>query len=664
MGFVGLVVVTALAVGLPAIWILRAQLDTQAQSQIMQGMRSTQALLAAQQKDLTTLALLTAQRPTLRELLASESDSDALIPYLETLQTGADLSLIALCTPEGDLLAQTGAATVPGLCTSPGETRYLPVPDASALWLVASHRLEDPTQGFVIVGLMLDDAFVQSLHEQTTLEQILLVNGKIVAATFPSAALADFVPPTGTVTLSLAGQPYLFTHTPLDPTSAVEMMIALPVHDIVETGRSLTRLIVVTMSGIALFSTVAGVLLARGISRPLSDLRTAAAAMRKGDLSIPVRVSTGITEVGIVASALEDSRVALQHTLAELRQERDWIEHLLESIVEGIVTLDQRGHITYFSRGAERITGWRQEETVGRLCDEIFHPAEGGPFSQYIPLPDRQQKVTLTLPDGRQTTLAMTGARLAPPDARNARVALVLRDVTEEDAMRHLLGDFLANITHEFRTPLAALAASSELLLDQVQDLSPAELQELLGSLHLGILSLQTLIDNLLEGASIEAGRFRVYPRTADLLEIIYDATTTMQPLAHKYNQTLVHSLPETLPPVCVDYRRTVQVLVNLFSNAIKFGPPDGKIALSLEQPPGAIRVMVADQGAGIPPEHQNDLFRRFIHLRTGNEKAQYGAGLGLSVVRAIVEAQGGQVGVENREEGGALFWFTVPLAK
>jgi signal transduction histidine kinase len=185
----------------------------------------------------------------------------------------------------------------------------------------------------------------------------------------------------------------------------------------------------------------------------------------------------------------------------------------------------------------------------------------------------------------------MTGARLAPPDAGNARVALVLRDVTAEDAMRHLLGDFLANITHEFRPPLSALAASSELLLDQVQDLSPADLQELLGSLHLGILGLQTLIDNLLEGASIEAGRFRVYPRNANLLEIIHEAATTIQPLAQKYNQFLLLTLPDSLPPVCVDARRTVQVLVNLFSNAIKFGPPDGKITLTTERTPHAVRV-------------------------------------------------------------------------
>ncbi len=663
IGFVGLVIITALAVGIPAILILRAQLDTQAQNQITQGERSTQALLAAQQKELTNLALLTAQRPTLRELVASASDE--LTPYLEILRTGADLDLIAFCTPDGTLQAFAGSQT-PNLCTTP-DTHYQPSPDET-LWLLASEPLADSSQGFVVVGLMLNDAFAATLRDQTGLDQIFLVEGQIAAATFPAASLTGFtIPSSDTSTLILDGNPYLFTRTTLDP-AGVENLVAFPITPIIETRRQLTQLILITMSGIALVSTLAGVLLARGISRPLSELRVAAAALRKGDLSIPIHVPTDVPEVSIVASALEDSRVALQHTLAELRRERDWIEHLLESIVEGVVTLDQRGHITYFSRGAERITGWAQADTLGRLCDEIFHPADGSKFSQFIPLPDRQQKVTLTFQDGRKGTLAITGARLVPPVASSARVALVLRDVTEEDAMRHLLGDFLANITHEFRTPLSALAASSELLLDQVQDLSHAELQELLGSLHLGILSLQTLIDNLLEGASIEAGRFRVYPHSADLLEIIQEAVGTMQPLAQKYNQRLTVTLPEALPPVKVDYRRTVQVLVNLFSNAIKFGPPDGKITLTLEHLPNTIRVMVADQGTGIPPEHQSDLFRQFVnvrpeHIRTGNEKAQHGAGLGLSVVRAIVEAQGGQVGVENRENGGAMFWFTVPLA-
>src|SRR5690606_9294724 len=162
--------------------------------------------------------------------------------------------------------------------------------------------------------------------------------------------------------------------------------------------------------------------------------------------------------------------------------------------------------ITYFSRGAEQITGCNQEQTLGRFCDDIFPTPEGSPrFTEQIPAPGRRQKIVVALRSGRQATLSVTGARLAPPQAGKARGALVLHDISDEDAVRHLLGDFLANITHEFRTPLSALAASSELLKDQLSDLSLEEIHKLLTSLHLGILNLQTLIDNLLEGASIEA---------------------------------------------------------------------------------------------------------------------------------------------------------------
>jgi hypothetical protein len=225
VGFVGLVILTALAAGLPAIWTLRAQLDAQAQSQLDQGVRSTQALLAAQPKDLTTLALLTAQRPTLRALIAN--DSETLIPYLETLRSGANLSLIALCTPTGARRRPArlrGSLFVPPLAkpvTSP------PPPLPPTLWMVASHTLEDPTQGSVVVGLALDEAFVQTLHEQTTLEQILLVNGEIAAATFPPAALTDFTPPVGPATLTL-GNPTCSPAPRLTPSLASKRCLPSP----------------------------------------------------------------------------------------------------------------------------------------------------------------------------------------------------------------------------------------------------------------------------------------------------------------------------------------------------------------------------------------------------------------------------------------------------
>jgi len=415
---------------------------------------------------------------------------------------------------------------------------------------------------------------------------------------------------------------------------------------------------------LALVGAGAGLGFARLFSRPLQKLRDAAQALRSGDLYTPIPVHTSLREADQVAFALEDARVALYHSLAQLRQEKEWSEHLLASVVEGIVTIDRRGRITYFSHGAERITGYSQEQVIGHSIDSVLRLAdEDGAFSRHIPAPGGMHKVTLRLPDARLVTLAITGSRLAPPETGRASVALVLRDVSDEEAIRKLLGDFLANITHEFRTPLAAQAASIEMLVEQLPDLSPAEVRELLGSVHLGVLGLQTLIDNLLEGASIETGRFRVFARPADLASILKDAAETLRPLAEKYGQRIRLRVDDPLPTVQVDARRTAQVLVNLLSNAIKWGPSGGEILVTAAPRAGHVLVSVADQGPGIPAEGQGELFQRFAHRLAENSRPAHGAGLGLSVVKAIVEAQGGEVGACNRAEGGALFWFTVPVS-
>jgi signal transduction histidine kinase len=176
----------------------------------------------------------------------------------------------------------------------------------------------------------------------------------------------------------------------------------------------------------------------------------------------------------------------------------------------------------------------------------------------------------------------------------------------------------------------------------------------------MGIVGLQTLVDNLLEGASIEAGRFRVYARPVEVETIINDGVRLLRPLLEKHGQCLVVELPAGLPVVRADPRRTVQVLVNLLSNANKYGPDRAEITVSAVPEEGQVRVRVADQGPGIPPEYRNELFRRFSPPSVDNSKAQVGMGLGLSVVKAIVEAQGGQVGVEDRPGGGSIFWFTL----
>ncbi len=665
---IALVLLMAAAAGLPAVWLIREQLDRHAWSQVEQGRLAAQALYAVQQSELAGLATLAAQRPTLGYLLV-DGDQDALSAYLATLREGSGLDLVLVCDA-GQLVSHAGESIAVDYCAESLLSNFYVVPAGPVVqaWHFASHVLAneagDPL-GSVVVGLALDDEFARQMRSQTGLEHALLVDGEPVATSL--AARKVRLPAAGgdaaQGTYTLAGRPYYAARFPLDG-AGPEAEVALDVAEITMTQRRLVLTLAGSILAVGVVASLLGTYLARRIGRPLARLADAAGAMSREDLDRPLAVETRVREIALLAQALENARADLNRSLAELRQEKAWTDHLLDAIVEGIATLDQRGRVTFFSRGAERITGWQRDEAVGSSCDRVFRPIETDePFSKLIPVPGHRRKILVELRDGRQVTLAVTGAQLFSPERGNARVALVFRDVSEEEAVHRLLGHFLANVAHEFRTPLSSLAASVELLLDQAPDLQLSELEELLTALHLGVLGLQTLIDNLLESASIEAGHFRVQPRPSNLGDIIAEALRTMQPLLDKREQRLVVELPVATPVVQADPRRTTQVLVNLLSNASKYGPDDAEIEVRAVVAGDRIQVSVSDSGPGVSANYRKDLFRRFVHPISGSDLAQVGVGLGLSVVKAVVEAQGGQVGVNDREGGGSLFWFTLPMA-
>ncbi len=670
LSFVALAILTAVAAGLPAIWLIRDQLDRQAWDQVEHGSLAAQALYAAAENELAALATLTAERPTLRELQAVE-EQDALASYLRTLQEGAGLDLLLVCDSQQRATARAGRIVADNLCAERDFSGFRVVVQGpfSQVWLFASHPIADEVlgpMGSVIVGLALDDEFALQMSNETGLQHTLFVDGRASATTLAGRKLASCAAldgvPRGTFTLS--AHPYYATCFALAE-AGIEAEVALETSSIATTQQYLYSTLIGTVLAVAALASLLGIFLARRIGQPLTHLAEAASAMSEGELTSPFAVEARVREVTLLARALEGARIDLHHTLAELSREKAWTDHLLEAIVEGIVTLDRQGRITFFSHGAQRITGWQRDLVMGRHCDEVFKPTETGePFSQLVSVPGRRQKISVEMHDGREAILAITGARLLPPDGKDAQVALVFRDVSEAEAVHRLLGHFLANVAHEFRTPLSALAASVELLLDQAPDLNDTELAELLTSLHLGVLGLQTLIDNLLESASIEAGHFRVHPRASNLGENIAEAIATMEPLLDKHGQHLVVELPAAIPVVRADPRRTVQVLVNLLSNASRYGPDDADVVIRAAVHGDWVRVSVADSGPGVPPEHRQDLFRRFARPGADDDHAQVGAGLGLSVVKTVVEAHGGQVGIEGREGGGSVFWFTLPVEK
>jgi PAS domain S-box-containing protein len=628
--------------------------------------------------EVTKSATLIAQRPTLHELLV-KSDKFELPDYLNTLRITEGLDFLVVCDNKQEMVELSAMHLPPDTCaTQTVASNYWITGDTSPeAWLSATQPIigSQGGLGVVVVGVKLDDDFATKIGSLTGLEHAIFVNDQMIASSYPSSQVNRTVLlPRSSVFLTasilmrskfeLSGQPYYAARLPLEG-SPLEIEIALRVADIEAAQKRLVTLLAGSMIVVAAMVSFLGVILARHISQPLVSLANTAARFSQGDLSSPVVVESRVREVVQVSQAIEGARKDLLEVLTHLRQEKAWINHLLESIVEGVMTLDEECRITFFSHGAERITGWKRTEVLNHNCDDVFYLADNDiKFSDTIPIPDQKKRIVVTLADGKQASLSITRAQLMPTESGEAQVALVFRDVSQEEVAHRLLSYFLANITHEFRTPLSALAASIELLIDQASHSGSTESDELLTSLHLGVLSLQNLVDNLLESASIEAGHFRVSPRPYDLSTIISNAVQTMHPLLDKYLQRIVLELPQPLPFVQADPRRVEQVLINLLANASKYGPPDAEITLSVAVQDGWVRVSVSDRGPGIPPERRGDLFRRFEHFNPDSDHAKAGIGLGLSVVKAVVEAHAGQAVVEDRPDGGSTFWFTLPVAK
>ncbi|MEJ2569216.1 MAG: ATP-binding protein [Anaerolineales bacterium] len=676
LGFVVLALLTTVAIGIPAIQLLDERLEQQAWAQVDQGARASKALLSATENDVQNLARLTAQRPTLLELLA-ESEQAALSEYLNTLRLTTGLDMILLCDNENRLLTmnedfalfpQCEDIILPGyhVLTSTGNPDVM-LTDTSVVYS-GEHVIAR-----VVVGMQMDTAFMARMKSQTDMEHLLWVNGVLAATNFRvvdersefnSPRQDDGIAQDGFRTsFSLMDKLYYATSYTIQQTQ-LEMEVALDVTDILTTRRQLVWSLIGIIFVIAAIGSTLGTILARGIGKSFQNLAAAAARISEGDLSTPVRFESHVREAALVAQTLEKARLDLNRTVTELRAEKAWGDHLLEAIVEGIVTLDSDNNITFFSSGAEKISGWSAGEVLDRQCDMFFKPIDHDQtFTELIPSPGQRRRFRVEMAANKTAMLAISGARLAPSEAHGAEVVFVFRDISEEDSVHRLMGHFMANISHEFRTPLTAVAASVELLLEEADDLSPGELQQLLNSLHLGLLSLQTLVDNLIESASIETGHFRVSPRAAELSNIIGEAVAIMRPLLEKYEQSLDVQLPPDLPLVRADPRRSTQVIVNLLSNANKYAPTGSHIDLRATEEGNHIKVEIADRGPGIPDKYRDGIFRRFAYLVQDDQaSAQYGAGLGLSVVKAIVEAQSGATGVADNPEGGSIFWFTLPI--
>jgi two-component system sensor histidine kinase VicK len=619
----------ATAAILPAYVLIRNELQHQTQQRLEDARRNTRIMLDFEKAQLTSTVTLAAERPTLQRLLRDQ-DQAALNPYLHDFQQNTDLDYLYVTDATGGYFA--------------GQQ-----PESDEALLI-SVTVAIPTGGAVNGAIRLDTELADRLQQQTGFTY-----------TFTQTALTS---PVSQFEHDLDGQKYYGAMLPLadltqHPQSVLEIL--LPVGGIIAAETQVVGLLLLTTLLVTLITALAGGLYIRGQIRPLWNLTRVARRLGEGDLTTPVEIDSRTAEISMLTSVLEKSRVNLATTLKALSEAKEWSESLIRSIHEGIITLDQTGKVVFFSDGAARIMQLKAAEITGKDLNNFLTVTGSSetPFTDFVPPENARRTVNVSSPQREALTLALTRAR--QPD--KGQTTIVLHDITEETQRRSLQAYFLANVSHEFRTPLAGMKVSIELLLENIRFLTSAEVNELLSSLYLSVTTLQSLIDNLLESSRIEANHLTLRRQPCELNHLLGDAVLLVQPFLNRRQQILNLEEPLTLPILNLDPTRLTQVLVNLISNASKYSPMASTIDLTIDHQANELYFAVNDRGQGLPEGQQQDVFKQFVRF-SGDSKADHGTGLGLAVVKAIIEAHGGLVGVNPREGGGSVFWFKLPTGE
>lgn len=657
------VLIVLLVVGgisISAIGSLRDMADQQGKSRVQLAGAMAREDLRRFGEDALTHARGVAERATLQRLLADRQTA-AIGPYL---RRSCNTDTIAACAVfEGRvLIAQAGVSLpwqeIAGTTAEQGE-RFLaaPVEGATAL-LGASAQIGGATERRLYVARLLDAKLAAALAERVGVD-IRLINYRGFVANravddftrLHSAGLSDgrsSVARIEDADLYAASFP-VFAATG----EAIALLEArLPADDIDASTGSLVKRLVVTAIVLAALAVLAGVILGQQVTGPVSTLTEAAERLGHGDFSTSIPIG-GTKEVGQLGRTMEDMRNNLVELTGALRRREAEAQAVLGGIVEGVYAVDKSRVIRYLNPQAERLLGVQAHEAVGRFCGDVLKPCgENGvrPCESNCPIlharteGSSQATERLDLREGTPRTTIITSA--APVDDLQVQV---IRDETELEGVRRARDSVLANISHEFRTPLAAQLASIELLREGMDTMPAADQKELVLSLERGALRLTRLIDNLLESVRIESGQLGIRHQDVSIAEVVEDADALIGALLQQRHQTLAVDIPEDLPRVDGDGPRLTQVFVNLLANASKFAPEGSVVRVGASARDAAVTVWVEDEGAGVPAIENDSIFERF-YRGPDEEPEPGGLGLGLWIVKSIVNRHEGSIHAERRD--------------
>jgi two-component system, OmpR family, phosphate regulon sensor histidine kinase PhoR len=405
------------------------------------------------------------------------------------------------------------------------------------------------------------------------------------------------------------------------------------------------------VAGAALLALLIGSLMAlaagRSIARPLIEIGSAARAIAAG--APPRFPRSGVPDIDSLVQALRQMHQQLGDRFDDIRREQAETAALVESMVEGVIAADGRGRIVTANEAARQLLGYEPGEQLPGL-PELFRVKAAREVVDAVlagqTVHDRELEM-----DER---VLLMNARPLP----SGGAVLVMHDLTDTRRLEAMRRDFVANVSHELKTPLTSISGYAETLLGDSPD--PETTRRFLSTIQANAGRMQRLVDNLLDLARIEAGHWQPELTGVDLMAAATENWSSLRDPDAADSVELTTQVAPDASTVLADADAVGQILTNLFDNAVRYTPAGGRIVFRSRRERDGVAISVSDNGSGITRDHLPRIFERFYRADPSRSREEGGTGLGLAIVKHLVEAHGGRVSAESERGSGTTVtcWF------
>jgi two-component system phosphate regulon sensor histidine kinase PhoR len=430
--------------------------------------------------------------------------------------------------------------------------------------------------------------------------------------------------------------------------------VSLPLTDVNKSLEHISQAII----GGAAIAVIIAILLAIQISRtttePVKKLTQMSKRIAEGELDQEIRV-TAKDEIGDLAKAFNQMAAKLKEMVGLLTNERDKMTAILSNMADGILVVDGAGEVTMINRAAERMFKSSADKKLRHTFIEVVHDHEIDGILQKCLETGEQQMGVVEIEPGRQ----LLGV-VATPIVGTRGCVVLLQDLTQLRRLERMRRDFIANISHELRTPTASLKVLADGLTEGAMD-DPVVAREFLDRINVETDRLAQMVSELSDLSRIESGEVSLKKEPIDIGEVVALVAERLKPQADRAGLSLAVDIPSGLPKALADKERVEQVLVNLLHNAIKFTHSGGRISCVAKIEGDNVLISVMDTGVGIPADDLPRIFERFY--KADKARSGGGTGLGLAIAKHIVETHGGKIWAESIEGKGSTFTFTLPIS-